>query len=309
VSSEVVARNPISHKVTVELLGLALHHHERQGIYMANFFKKAADAVGLTPVGRATKEERSRLREAEKQEKRIRQLMDHELRSAQQVVTKLQDEYDRRVAVAERALARLENPGTGEVMATLGGVRLSEHAIHVGQSVYSLAGITAQSQVTSTSALLQIRLPNGQTLLERYSTEWRNHGAPTYHTEDRGDFEVIHTNQKKVRDYSEEQVIQLENLINNQVITHKQFVEQLPVMIPEARAQLEAERRNDLELRENEAQLENLRSNSPHLPALEQSLQLVRQRRLEYENARRRFEGHPEVSELADDIDLSDDES
>jgi hypothetical protein len=175
--------------------------------------------------------------------------------------------------------------------------------------VYSLAGITAQSQLTSTSALLQIRLPNGQTLLERYSTEWRDLGAPTYRTEDRGDFEVIHTNQKTVRDYSEEQIIGLENLINNQVITHQQFVEQLPVMIPEARARLEAERKNDHELRASEAQLENLRLSSPHFSALEQTLQLVSQRRLQYENARRRFEGQSEVSELPDNVDLSDDES
>jgi len=276
---------------------------------MVNFFKKAADAVGLTPVGRATKEERSSLREAEKQEKHIRQLMDRELIGAQKVVAKSQAEYDERVAAAEHALARLENPGTGEVIASLGGVTLSEHMIQVGQSVFSLAGITAQSQLTSSSALLQIRLPNGQTLMERYSTEWRNDGKPTYHKEDRGDFAVIHSSQGRVRDYSEEQVIRLENLINNQVIEHQQFVELLPVRIPEARARLEAERRNDQEFRASEAQLENLRSNSPHLPALEQTVQLVRQRRLQYENARRRFEGQPELSELPDDVDLSDDES
>ena len=276
---------------------------------MVNFFKKAADAVGLTPVGRATKEERSSLREAEKQEKHIRQLMDRELIGAQKVVAKSQAEYDERVAAAEHALARLENPGTGEVLASLGGVTLSEHMIQVGQSVFSLAGITAQSQLTSSSALLQIRLPNGQTLMERYSTEWRAHGKPTYHTETQGDYEIVHSSQDKVRDYSEEQVIRLENLINNQVIEHQQFVELLPVRIPEARARLEAERRNDQELRASEAQLENLRSNSPHLPALEQTVQLVRQRRLQYENARRRFEGQPEVSELPDDVDLSDDES
>lgn len=275
---------------------------------MANFFKKAADAVGLSAVGRATKEERSSLREAEKQEKQIRQLMDREFQSAQKVVVNSQAEYDGRVAAAEKALARFENPGTGDIIVRLGGVLLCEHAIQVGPNVFSLAGVSAQSQLTSSSALLQIRLPNGQTVLERYSTEWKNHGAPTYHTENRGDFEVIHTNQKKVREYSEEQVIELENLINNQVITHQQFVERLPVMIPEARARLEAERRNDQQLKASESHLETLRSNSPHLPALEQAIQLVRQRRLHYENARRRFEGQPELNELADDVDLSDDE-
>jgi len=137
------------------------------------------------------------------------------------------------------------------VVVTLGSVRLCEHAIQIGGTVRDLADVVAQSQLTYESALLQIRPPNGQNLLERYSTEVRNDGHPSYRTEHKDGIQIIHTNQSRKRDNSEEQVIGIENVINNQVIWHQQFVEQLPAIIPQARVRLETERGNDADLRAN----------------------------------------------------------
>ena len=273
---------------------------------MAGFFKKIAEATGTGAINKATREERARLKDAERQEKAARQALAAETKNAQAAVDSAQREYSARVDAAATALKRLESPGVGDLLVHLGRVELYEHALAISSTPTPLAGVSADVQLTTSSALLQVRLPTGQVLLERFSTEWRNAGKAKYTTRVEGGYEIVESSQKTVRDFSEEQVLALGNAIKNQVIWHQRFIEEAPALIPQARAILEAEQANNRDLVAMQQVLAQVQASSPLLAALYSASQLVEQRRLEYFNARRQFEGLPPVDRLDAGVDLSD---
>jgi hypothetical protein len=234
--------------------------------------KQAKSYGGLKAMtSRALKEDRSRLAAARKAVKQLSASADSEFKSARDRVATTEQEYSRRVQAAQIAIQRLTNPGAGERVRTLGPVFLYEHVLLIGATQHPLDGLSASVQLTSSSALLNVRLSNGQILMERFSTEWKTYGGPTYTTKHHGDVDIIESSQSKHREFSEEQVVELANAVTNQVLWHEDFVRNAPALIPKAQSELEVQRNNTAEVYAARTVLANLERESATKAALNQA--------------------------------------
>jgi hypothetical protein len=106
-------------------------------------------------------------------------------------------------------------------------VYLYEHEIEVRGNLYSLNGLQISTNITPNAAMLTLLFSNGMKLVETYDTSWRDAGEG-----------------KQKRDFTHEEIIQFETMINNHIIVEEDFVRMLPEMIEEAKNTLSDEKEN-----------------------------------------------------------------
>jgi hypothetical protein len=117
-------------------------------------------------------------------------------------------------------------------------VNLHEHTIHVNGKRLSLEGISVDTRITDSSAVLILGLPNGMKVTESFDTAWRD-GATTYNTKKGSDYDIIESSTQKKRSFSPDQIIHLAGEINNQSIRHADFLQRQPEMIEQLAIALE----------------------------------------------------------------------
>ena len=198
------------------------------GICAGIFLKMASSFGGVKPfLAKELKEERAALTAHRKKAKALEKSTKSELSSVTKDLKSAQKEYDKRVSSAAAKLESLLNPGKGAKVARVGKVYLYEHEIEVRGNLYSLNGLQISTNITPNAAMLTLLFSNGMKLVETYDTSWRDAGEG-----------------KQKRDFTHEEIIQFETMINNHIIVEEDFVRMLPEMIEEASNTLSDEKEN-----------------------------------------------------------------
>jgi hypothetical protein len=198
------------------------------GICAGIFLKIASSFGGVKPfLANELKEERATLTAHRKKAKALEKSTKSELSSVTKDLKSAQKEYDKRVNSAATKLESLLNPGKGAKVARVGKVYLFEHEIEVRGNLYSLNGLQISTNITPNAAMLTLLFSNGMKLVETYDTSWRDAGEG-----------------KQKRDFTHEEIIQFETMINNHIIVEEDFVRMLPEMIEEASNTLSDEKEN-----------------------------------------------------------------
>jgi len=198
------------------------------GICAGIFLKIASSFGGVKPfLANELKEERATLTAHRKKAKALEKSTKSELSSVTKDLKSAQKEYDKRVNSAAAKLESLLNPGKGAKVARVGKVYLFEHEIEVRGNLYSLNGLQISTNITPNAAMLTLLFSNGMKLVETYDTSWRDAGEG-----------------KQKRDFTHEEIIQFETMINNHIIVEEDFVRMLPEMIEEASNTLSDEKEN-----------------------------------------------------------------
>ena len=197
----------------------------------AYVFKVALTFGGLKPFfSKEMKPERTELTTARKRAKSLAKAAAGELKEANKAVDAEQKAYDKKVQLASDEYQSWLNPQDGRLLLKLGSVNLHEHTIHVSGKNISLEGISVDTRITDSSAVLIIGLPNGMKVTESFDTAWRD-GATTYNTKKGSDYDIIDSSTEKKRSCSPDQIIHLAGEINNQSIRHADFLQRRPEMI------------------------------------------------------------------------------
>jgi hypothetical protein len=197
----------------------------------AYVFKVALTFGGLKPFfSKEMKPERTELTTARKKAKSLAKAAAGELKEANKAVDAEQKAYDKKVQLAKDEYQSWLNPQDGRLLLKLGSVNLHEHTIHVSGKNISLEGISVDTRITDSSAVLIIGLPNGMKVTESFDTAWRD-GATTYNTKKGTDYDIIESSTEKKRSFSPDQIIHLAGEINNQSIRHADFLQRRPEMI------------------------------------------------------------------------------
>jgi hypothetical protein len=197
----------------------------------AYVFKVALAFGGLKPFfSKEMKPERTELTAARKKAKSLAKAAAGELKEANKAVDAEQKAYDKKVQLAKDEYQSWLNPQDGRLLLKLGSVNLYEHTIHVSGKNISLEGISVDTRITDSSAVLIIGLPNGMKVTESFDTAWRD-GATTYNTKKGSDYDIIESSTEKKRSFSPDQIIHLAGEINNQSIRHADFLQRRPEMI------------------------------------------------------------------------------
>ena len=197
----------------------------------AYVFKVALTFGGLKPFfSKEMKPERTELTTARKRAKSLAKAAAGELKEANKAVDAEQKAYDKKVQLASDEYQSWLNPQDGRLLLKLGSVNLHEHTIHVSGKNISLEGISVDTRITDSSAVLIIGLPNGMKVTESFDTAWRD-GATTYNTKKGSDYDIIESSTEKKRSFSPDQIIHLAGEINNQSIRHADFLQRRPEMI------------------------------------------------------------------------------
>jgi hypothetical protein len=205
----------------------------------AYVFKVALAFGGLKPFfSKEMKPERTELTAARKKAKSLAKAAAGELKEANKAVDAEQKAYDKKVQLAKDEYQSWLNPQDGRLLLKLGSVNLHEHTIHVSGKNISLEGISVDTRITDSSAVLIIGLPNGMKVTESFDTAWRD-GATTYNTKKGSDYDIIESSTEKKRSFSPDQIIHLAGEINNQSIRHADFLQRRPEMIEQLALALE----------------------------------------------------------------------
>ena len=206
---------------------------------VAYVFKVALTFGGLKPFfSKEMKPERTELTTARKKAKSLAKAAAGELKEANKAVDAEQKAYDKKVQLANDEYQSWLNPQDGRLLLKLGSVNLYEHTIHVSGKNISLEGISVDTRITDSSAVLIIGLPNGMKVTESFDTAWRD-GATTYNTKKGSDYDIIESSTEKKRSFSPDQIIHLAGEINNQSIRHADFLQRRPEMIEQLALALE----------------------------------------------------------------------
>ena len=202
-------------------------------------FKVALTYGGLKPFfSKEIKPDRVELTAARKKAKSLSKAAAGELKAANKVIDLAQKAYDKKVQLANSEYQSWLNPQDGRLLLSLGKVNLHEHTIHVNGKRLSLEGISVDTRITDSSAVLILGLPNGMKVTESFDTAWRD-GATTYNTKKGSDYDIIESSTQKKRSFSPDQIIHLAGEINNQSIRHADFLQRQPEMIEQLAIALE----------------------------------------------------------------------
>jgi hypothetical protein len=202
-------------------------------------FKVALTYGGLKPFfSKEIKPDRVELTAARKKAKSLSKAAAGELKAANKVIDLAQKAYDKKVQLANSEYQSWLNPQDGRLLLSLGKVNLHEHTIHVSGKRLSLEGISVDTRITDSSAVLILGLPNGMKVTESFDTAWRD-GATTYNTKKGSDYDIIESSTQKKRSFSPDQIIHLAGEINNQSIRHADFLQRQPEMIEQLAISLE----------------------------------------------------------------------
>ena len=202
-------------------------------------FKVALTYGGLKPLfSKEIKPDRVELTAARKKAKSLSKAAAGELKAANKVIDLAQKAYDKKVQLANSEYQSWLNPQDGRLLLSLGKVNLHEHTIHVNGKRLSLEGISVDTRITDSSAVLILGLPNGMKVTESFDTAWRD-GATTYNTKKGSDYDIIESSTQKKRSFSPDQIIHLAGEINNQSIRHADFLQRQPEMIEQLAIALE----------------------------------------------------------------------
>jgi hypothetical protein len=202
-------------------------------------FKLALTYGGLKPFfSKEIKPDRVELAAARKKAKSLSKAAAGELKAANKVIDLAQKAYDKKVQLANSEYQSWLNPQDGRLLLNLGKVNLHEHTIHVNGKNLSLEGISVDTRITDSSAVLILGLPNGMKVTESFDTTWRD-GATTYSTTTHKDYDIVESSTKKKRSFSPDQIIHLAGEINNQSVRHADFLQRRPEMIIQLATALE----------------------------------------------------------------------
>jgi hypothetical protein len=198
------------------------------GIAGGLFIKVASSYGGVKPfLAKELKSERETLAMHRKKVKALEKSAKGELSSATKDLKSAEKEYTKRVGAATSRLNALQNPGKGKKVAKVGKVTLFEHQIEFRGNAFDLAGLRISTNITPNAAMLTLLFDDGIKLVETYDTSWRDAGEG-----------------KQKRDYTHEEIIQFETVINNYIVTEEDFVRSLPGLIIEAESILADENEN-----------------------------------------------------------------
>ena len=226
------------------------------------FLKIAFSFGGVKALlSKELKGDRSELSAARKTAKSLAKAAAGELKEANQQVSRESKAYEKRVKEVSDEYSRWLNPGDGQSLTRLGGVKLFEHTVHVGKSVVPLEGISVDTRITDMSAVLILSLPNGMKVSESFDTSWRE-GETKYSTSSHKDWDILESSTEKKRSYSPDQIIHLAGEINNQAIRHEDFLKRRPEMIELLAAKLEETKANTQDLDSARAALSSLEAGS-----------------------------------------------
>lgn len=210
------------------------------------------------------KADRKRLVEQRAAVRSLTRERDRAVRDAQSVVDKASKAYDDRVGQRKRRLAELEEPGKGSKVLSLKDVVLFTHVVQVAGRTVPLAGAKAHVVTTASSANLYVTDASGRSHMRTFDTRLKDVGGPQVHE----GVSVTTVTQKQKQDFSDEQILTLANAINNAVITEEAFLEQLPVALAGAAADLEASIADTAEVETAAAELDRVRNDADLLERL-----------------------------------------
>jgi hypothetical protein len=197
----------------------------------AYIFKIALSFGGLKPFfSKEMKPERAVLTAARKKAKSLAKAAAGELKDARALVDAEEKAYETKVKNVTAEYESWLNPSDGRSLVRLGQVTLFEHTVHLSGKAIPLEGISVDTRITDSSAILIVSLPNGMKVTESFDTAWRD-GATTYNTKKGSDYDIIESSTEKKRSFSPDQVIHLAGEINNQEIRHVEFLQKRPQMI------------------------------------------------------------------------------
>jgi hypothetical protein len=178
---------------------------------------------------RSHKEERQRVKEAKREVNDLEHQRDKELKGVQKVLNAAIKNYDSRIQQAEKVISDLQNPGKGKKIVTVGKVTLYEHLVEVRGQKIQLSGLSVRVESTATASYLYFTTSGGGTLMESFSTEWRDTGI----TEKGNEVWV-----NRERSFTDEQIRHMQNAIAAAVQIEEDFLLRLPQMLQQAQTEL-----------------------------------------------------------------------
>jgi hypothetical protein len=227
---------------------------------------KAAVSAELRTERKALVQARARVRSLTKSR-------ESELKDARRALEQATSRRQSRIEAAQKAVAEMDNPGTGRKLTGLKDVKLYEHAVDVSGSMIGLYGARADVQTTADSAILVVTDAEGRSAIRSFDTRFRDVGSAR--TQTNGD--IVEVVQDQRRQFSPEQVVQLSSNINNAAVAERQFVEQLPAARAAAARELELAVAETGQIDTAAAQLQALEADSAVLAELTEAQQNLTQ--------------------------------
>ncbi|MFF0374008.1 hypothetical protein [Actinoplanes missouriensis] len=219
-------------------------------------FHQAFDS-GLAADRKALDEARRDAGQAEKARKA-------ELAKAEKELSKARASYDRGIWQATQRVEAVENPGLGRRLARLGPVDLHEHAVVLESKHMPLSGLQARVEtVKDTTSYLYLRLASGHEEHHGFSTAWRATSDIPATSTNPSEHDGVAAPPAMERDFSDEQVRRFCTDINNATVAERDFVEKLPAVIAQARADLAAAQAATEPVTDREQNLARIRAGSP----------------------------------------------